>query len=182
MAKTQWVLDPAHSEVQFKVRHMMISNVTGHFKNFDASVTTDGDDLTTAHATFTADISSVTTNNEQRDGHLKSADFFDLENHPQLKFESTKLEKVSDEDYKLHGDLTLRGVTKPITLNVEFGGQVVDPWGNERVGFVIEGKLNRKEYGLMWSSLTEAGGVVVSDDVKLHVAVEFVKQKEAVTA
>lgn len=178
MAKTKWNLDPTHSEVQFKVRHMMITNVTGSFGKFDASVETDGDDMTTAKIHFTADVDSISTNNEQRDGHLKSADFFDAANHPQVVFEGTKLEKKSEEAYKLHGNLTMRGVTKPITLDVEYGGMIKDPWGNTRAGFTVSGKINRKEYGLQWHAVTETGGLVVSDDVRLHVEVEFVKHVE----
>lgn len=172
---TNWALDASHSEIQFKVRHMMISNVTGEFQKFDASVTTEGDDFATAKINFTADVDSITTKNEQRDGHLKSEDFFDAANHPQIKFESTELKKVDDENYKLHGNLTIRATTLPIVLDVEYGGTIKDPWGNIRAGFVVEGKINRKEYGLHWSAVTEAGGLVVSDDVKLHAAVEFVK-------
>lgn len=175
MATTQWNLDTAHSEVQFKVKHMMISTVTGHFGSFNANVTTEGDDFTTANIEFTADINSVTTNNEQRDGHLKSEDFFDAASYPQLRFVSTRFEKQNEEDYLLHGDLTIRGTTKPITLKVEYGGTVKDPWGMTRAGFTVEGKINRKEFGLHWSAVTEAGGLVVSDDVKIHAAVEFTK-------
>ena len=176
MATTKWGMDPAHSEIQFKVRHMMISNVTGSFGKFDATVETEGNDVTTAKVHFTAEVDSISTNNEQRDSHLKSADFFDAASHSQLIFDSTQLEKVSDEEYKLHGNLTMRGTTKPVTFNVEFGGIVKDPWGNDRAGFSVEGKVNRKDYGLNWSAMTEAGGLVVSDDVRIHANVEFVKQ------
>lgn len=177
MATTQWHIDTTHSEVQFKVKHMMISTVTGYFSTFDATVETEGDDFTTAKATFTADLSSISTNNEQRDTHLKSTDFFDAENHPQVKFTGNKLEKKDDEHYILHGDLTIRGTTKPMQLKVEFGGIAQDPWGNTRAGFTIEGKINRKEFGLNWNSITEAGGIVVSDEVRMHVNAEFVKQQ-----
>ncbi len=175
MATTNWALDASHSELQFKVRHMMISNVTGEFQQFNATVTTEGDEFTTAKISFTADVNSITTKNEQRDGHLKSPDFFDAASHPQLSFESTQLEKLDDENYKLHGNLTIRATTLPVVLDVEYGGTIKDPWGNIRAGFVVEGKINRKDYGLNWSALTEAGGLVVSDDVKIHAAVEFVK-------
>lgn len=175
MATTNWSLDPTHSELTFKVKHMMISNVTGSFKSFDATVTTDGDDFSTANIHFSADVDTISTNNEQRDGHLKSADFFDAAAHPKLTFEGTSLEKVNDEAYKLHGNLTMRGVTKPVTLDVEYGGVIKDPWGNTRAGFTVEGKINRKDYGLVWHAVTEAGGLVVSDDVRLHANVEFVK-------
>ncbi len=172
---TTWNLDTSHSEIQFKVRHMMITNVTGHFGTFNATVETEGDDFSTAKIHFTADIDSISTKNEQRDGHLKSEDFFDAANHPQLTFEGSGLEKVDEENYKLHGTLTIRGIAKPITLNVEYGGTIKDPWGMTRAGFTVEGKINRKEYGLHWSAATEAGGLVVGDDVKLSATVEFTK-------
>ncbi|MBS1776622.1 MAG: YceI family protein [Bacteroidetes bacterium] len=174
--KRTWKIDTAHSEVQFKVRHMMISNVTGNFSSFDSTVTTDNDDFKTAQARFEADLSSISTNNEQRDNHLRTSDFFDAANHPKLEFVSKKMEQIDEENFLLTGDLTIRGTTKPITLKVEFGGTTLDPWGNTRVGFSIEGKLNRKEYGLNWSAMTEAGGMVVSDEVRLFVNAEFIKQ------
>jgi len=176
MATTKWTMDAAHSEIQFKVRHMVVSNVTGSFGKFNADVETEGEDITTAKVHFTADIDSISTNNEQRDNHLKSADFFDGATHPQLTFESTKIEKVDGSDYKMHGNISIRGTVKPITLNVEFGGIVKDPWGNERAGFTVEGKLNRKDFGLSWSAVTEAGHLVVSDDVRIHANAEFIKQ------
>lgn len=179
MATAKWNLEPAHSELQFKVRHMMITNVTGHFTKFDATVETQGDDFTTAKVNFTADVNSISTNNEQRDGHLKSDDFFSADKFPEIKFTGNKLEKISDEEYKLHGDLTIRDVTKPIVLNVEYGGTVKDPWGMTRAGFTVEGKINRKDYGLTWNAVTEGGGVMVSEDVRLHANAEFVKQEVA---
>ena len=176
MAKTKWIIDTTHSEVQFKVKHMMISTVTGYFSIFNAEVETEGDDFTTANVEFTADLSSISTNNEQRDAHLKTSDFFDAENHPQVKFVSSKLEKVDDERYTLHGDLTIRGTTKPVKLSVDYGGMIQDPWGGTRAGFTVEGKINRKDYGLHWDSVTETGGIVVSDEVRILVNCEFVKQ------
>ena len=177
MATTKWNLDPSHSEITFKVRHMMITNVTGSFQKFDAQVETVDENFDTAKIRFTADIDSITTNNEQRDGHLKSADFFDAGSHPQLVFESTSMERKGSDEYKLHGNLTLRGITKPVTLDVEYGGTIKDPWGLTRAGFTIDGKINRKDFGLHWSAVTEAGSLVVSDDVKLHCTVEFTKQQ-----
>lgn len=182
MATTKWNLDPSHSEIQFKVRHMMISNVTGHFEKFDAAVETEGDDFSTAKVHFTADVNSITTKNDQRDTHLKSADFFDAESHGQITFEGTRLEKVNDEQFKLHGTLTIRGTAKPVVLDVEYGGTIKDPYGLTRAGFTVEGKINRKDYGLHWSAMTEAGGLVVGDDVKLIGAVEFTKAEAAVEA
>ena len=179
MAKTNWQIDTTHSEVQFKVKHMMISTVTGYFSSFNATVETEGDDFTSAKVKFTADLSSISTNNEQRDTHLKSSDFFDAENHPQVHFIGNRLEKTGEESYKLHGDLTIRGTTKPVTLNVEYGGVAVDPWGNTRAGFTVDGKINRKEFGLHWNAVTEAGGIVVSDEVRMHVNAEFIKEQAA---
>ncbi|NEU10139.1 YceI family protein [Flavihumibacter sp. R14] len=173
---TKWKIDPTHSEVQFKVKHLMITNVTGYFETFDASLETEGDDIHTAsNIVFTADISSISTNNEQRDTHLKSADFFNAEEHEQLNFVGTKYELNGDEA-KLHGDLTIRGTTRPITLKVEYGGTVVDPYGQTKAGFTVTGKISRKEFGLLWNAVTEAGAVVVSDDIRLHAEVQFVKQ------
>jgi polyisoprenoid-binding protein YceI len=177
MALSKWALDPTHSEVTFKVRHMMISNVTGQFTKFDASAETEGDDFTTAKVSFTADVNTVTTGNEQRDGHLKSPDFFDAAKFPGIKFLPTKyIHTGSAGDYAVTGDLTIRDITKSITLDVEFGGVIKDPWGNTRAGFSVEGKINRKDFGLQWHAVTEAGGLVVADDVRIHVNLEFVKQ------
>lgn len=176
MAKIKWVTDPAHSEVQFKVKHLMITTVTGYFKSFSAEVETDTDDFTTASKIeFTADVSSITTNQEQRDTHLKSADFFDAENFGQLTYVGKKYEKDGD-DYLLHGDLTIRGVTKPVTLKVEYGGTVVDPYGQTKAGFTLAGKISRKEFHLTWNAVTEAGQIVASDDVRIHCEIQLVKQ------
>ena len=177
MAKSKWTLDPTHSEVQFKIRHLMITNVTGEFKDFNAEVETEGEDFMTAKVVFTADVNSVTTKNEQRDAHLKSDDFFNAEKYPQIKFVATKYENVDDDgSYELYGDLTIRDITKNIKLDVEFGGIIKDPWGNTRAGFSVNGKIDRKLFGLKWNATTEAGGVVVSDDVRIHCNVEFIKQ------
>ena len=177
MAKVKWALDPTHSEIQFKIRHLMISNVTGQFTKFDISAETEDEDFLTAKISFSADVDSVTTGNEQRDGHLKSADFFDTAKFPQIKFAATKYENVdNDGSYELYGDLTIRDITKKVKLDIEFGGIVKDPWGNTRAGFEINGKVNRKEFGLQWHAVTEAGGVVVSDDVRIHCAIELIKQ------
>lgn len=178
----QWKIDPAHSEIQFKVKHLMITTVTGYFKTFDLEVETDTDDFTSAtQIRFTADIDSIDTNNQQRDTHLKSADFFDAEQHKQLVFIGKKL-SASGDDGKLEGDLTIRGITKPVTLNVEFGGTVVDPWGQNKAGFTVTGKISRKDFGLTWSAVTEAGQVVVSDEIRLNAEIQLVRQAEAVPA
>lgn len=172
--QTKWVIDPTHSEILFKVKHLMITNVKGEFRKFDASITANGDDFNAAKVVATVNTSSVFTNNEDRDNHLKSADFFDVENHDNMTFEGTSFEKLDDENYRLTGNLTIIGNTKEITLDVEFGGIAVDPWGNKKAGFSISGKLNRKEWGLNWNAALEAGGVLVSENVNINAEVQFV--------
>ena len=173
---TTWTLDPTHSELQFKVKHLMITNVTGTFKNFDLSVETNSDDFKKANKIdFTADINSIDTNNEQRDTHLKSADFFDADTHPQLKFTSNAY-TVNGNEGTLEGELSIRGVSKPVKLKVEKGGIVVDGYGQTKAGFTVEGKISRKEFGLTWNAVTEAGSVVVSDDIKIHAEIQLVKE------
>ncbi|MEJ7736473.1 MAG: YceI family protein [Chitinophagaceae bacterium] len=179
MTTTKWELDPTHSEIQFKIKHLMISTVTGQFNQFNGTVETTGHDFTTAKILFSADVSSISTNNEQRDAHLKSGEFFDIENHPRLNFRSDRLEKINDEEYTLSGELTIKGVSKKVSLNVEFGGETVDPWGNTRVGFSIAGKIDRKDFGINFSAVTETGGLLLGDDIKVDANAEFVKQLEA---
>lgn len=169
-------IDAAHSEITFKVKHLMITNVTGSFTQFDATMESEAADFSDAKISFEADVNSVNTNNEQRDGHLKSDDFFAAEKFPKLTFVSKSFTKKSDDEYTLTGDLTIRDVTKTVDLSVEFGGNMVDPWGQAKAGFEINGKINRKEFGLGWGAVTEAGGVVVSDEVKLHLGVQMIKQ------
>jgi len=171
---TKWVLDPTHSELTFKVRHMMITNVKGEFKNF--SVEADGDDIFKSNVNVIIDAVSINTNNEDRDNHLKSGDFFDAENHKELTFKNTSFKQKEDDEYELKGLLTIKGISKEITLEVEFGGINKDPWGNEKAGFSVEGKINRKDWGLNWNSALETGGVLVSDDVKISGEMQFVKQ------
>jgi polyisoprenoid-binding protein YceI len=175
-------IDVDHSDIMFKVKHLMISTATGIFKKFDATVETENDDFTNAKVNFEADINSIDTKNEQRDAHLKSDDFFNAEQFPKMTFRSTSIEKEGEGEYKLKGDLTIRDITKPITLEVDYNGSTKDPWGFERAGFEVTGKINRKEYGLKWSAVTEAGGLVVDDIVKLVMNVEFVKQADNATA
>ena len=171
-----WKVDPAHTEIQFKVKHLMITTVTGHFKKYNLEVVAENEDFNTASKIeFTADINSIDTNNQQRDTHLKSADFFDAENHGQIKFVG-KDYKSSGDEAELNGDLTIRGTTKPIKLKVEYGGTVVDPYGQTKAGFTVNGKISRKEYGLLWNAATEAGQVVVGDEIKIHCEVQIVKQ------
>lgn len=172
----QWKIDPAHSEIQFKVKHLMITTVTGYFREFDLDVTTETDDFNTASSiVFTANINSIDTNNDQRDTHLKSADFFDADNNPQLKF-TGKEYKADGDEATLSGELNIRGVNKPITLKVEYGGMVVDPYGQTKAGFTINGKISRKEFGLTWNAVTEAGSVVVSDEIRIHAEIQLIKQ------
>jgi polyisoprenoid-binding protein YceI len=170
-----WTIDPAHSEVQFKVRHLVISTVTGSFKNFEGKVESDKDDFSDAKISFSANVDSIDTNNEQRDGHLKSPDFFDAASHPKLSFASTSLTKKRGSVYTLKGQLTLKGVTKPVEFEADHGGVGKDLYGNTVAAFEITGKINRQDFGLTWSALTEAGGAVVSDEIKLHINIELKK-------
>jgi polyisoprenoid-binding protein YceI len=176
MAQVKWTLDPMHSEITFKVKHLMISTVTGQFRTFNVTAQTAGDDFSKpGQVDVTIDVSSIDTNNEQRDGHLKGDDFFSADNHNQITFKSTKLE-VDGEEGKLYGNLTIKGNTKPVVLNVEAGGVVVDPYGQTKAGFTVTGKVSRKEFGLTWSAVTEAGNVVVGDDIKFTAEIQLVKQ------
>jgi polyisoprenoid-binding protein YceI len=174
--KTKWVLDAAHSEIGFKVKHLMLTNVKGEFKTFEASIYTTGDDFMSAEIDFWLDPSSVDTRSADRDGHLKSADFFDVENHKQINFVANTYEAVdNDGSYELYGDLTIKGITHRVKLDVEFGGVMTDPWGNKKAGFTINGKINRKDFGLNWNAALEAGGVLVSDEVRISCEVQLMK-------
>ncbi|MDP3468707.1 MAG: YceI family protein [Daejeonella sp.] len=173
--KTKWIIDPTHSEVHFKVKHLVISTVTGTFKSFAGNMESENEDFQDAAIEFTLDVDSIDTNQEQRDGHLKSADFFDAEQFPKISFKSTSFKKVG-EDYELLGDLTLKNVSKPVKLNVEFGGRATDFYGNDKAGFEVSGKISRKEFGLTWDGITEAGAIVVGDEIKLQINVQFAKQ------
>lgn len=177
MATTKWSIDPTHSEVTFKIKHLMISTVTGQFNKFHAEAETEnGDDFNSVkNIVFTADIDSIDTKNEQRDVHLKSDDFFNAEKYPQLKFTGRKF-VLNGSEGSLEGDLTIRDTTKPLTLEVEFGGIVTDPYGQTKAGFTLTGKIKRKEFGLTWNAVTEAGSVVVSDDIRLQIEAQLVKQ------
>ncbi|TAF54010.1 MAG: polyisoprenoid-binding protein [Sphingobacteriia bacterium] len=172
----QYKIDGMHSEISFKVKHLMITNVTGTFTRFDASMRAEAADYSDAQISFQAEIDSINTNNEQRDGHLKSADFFDAAQFPQMQFVSTGFKPLGGDRYQLAGDLTLKGITKAIVLDAELGGTMTDPYGQFKVGFEISGSINRSDFGLTWSAVTEAGGVVVSEAVKLHLSVQMVKQ------
>lgn len=174
-ATTKWVLDSSHSEIGFKAKHLMITTVSGKFDKYEGTVETEGDDLTTAQISFTADTASVNTGSPDRDAHIRNADFFDAEKFPQMRFVSTKFEKINEEKYVLKGDLTIKDVTKPVQLDVEFNGIAKDPWGNTKAGFLINGKINRKDWGLNWNVALEAGGMLVSEEVKLHCEVQVLK-------
>ncbi len=175
-ANTKWIIDPAHSEILFKVKHMMITNVKGEFRSFTGELSSEGTNFIADSINVTINASSIFTNSDDRDAHLKSADFFDVENYKELSFAGTSLKKIDDENFQLTGDLTIKGVSKSVTLDIEFGGINKDPWGNEKAGFSINGKINRKDWGLTWNAALETGGVLVSDEVKLSAEVQFVKQ------
>ena len=173
---TKWNIDPVHSEIQFKVKHMVISTVTGHFEKFNGALESDGEDFKGAKITFEAEVNSITTRNADRDNHLKSDDFFNAEKYPTIKFTSRSFTKTGDDSYKLTGDLTIRDVTKEVTLDATFGGIVDnDGYGNVKAGFEITGKINRKDFGLKWNGVTEAGQIIVSDEVKLILNVQLAK-------
>jgi len=173
MAASTWNLDKSHSGITFSVRHMMITNVRGSFNDFDASVSADPADLASLEASLTIDVNSIDTKDESRDGHLKSADFFNAEQFPQISFKKTSLVSKGGEDYALTGDLTIAGVTKSVTLNTEISGPAKDPWGNTKFGVVADGAINRSEFGLSWNAALETGGFLVGDAIKIHIELEF---------
>ncbi|WP_129019606.1 YceI family protein [Edaphocola flava] len=174
MANVKWALDPTHSELLFKVKHLMITNVKGEFRTFSAAI--DGEDFTSAPVTVKIDTESVFTNNNDRDGHLKSPDFFDAAQYPSITFTSKSFKKVDDDEYTLTGDLTIKDVTKEVSLQVTYGGVNKDPWGNQKAGFSVKGKINRTDFGLTWNAALETGGVLVSEEVKIDAEVQFVQQ------
>ncbi len=176
-SKTKWAIDPTHSEISFKVKHLMITNVKGTFNEFGGTVNTSNQSFGTSDIEFSMNAASINTGVADRDAHLRSADFFDAENHKKISFTGEKIENDdADGSYTLVGDLTIRGITKIIKLDVEFGGVMKDPWGNEKAGYTINGKINRKDFGLNWNATLEAGGVLVSDDVKISCEIQLVKQ------
>jgi polyisoprenoid-binding protein YceI len=182
MATTKWVLDPTHSQLGFKIKHLMITNVSGSFKNFQAEVETNQTDFSTAQINLTAEMESISTNNEQRDAHLRNADFFEVEKYPELKFRSTKVEKTNVDTFALYGELTLKGITKPVKLHVEYNGVAKDPWGGERAGFVITGKINRSDWGVNFNGVLETGSVMLSEEVKITGEIQLVKQAVSAAA
>ena len=173
-AKTKWILDLSHSELNFKVKHLMISNVKGAFRKFEAEV--DGEDFNASVINVTIDAASIYTNDDARDGHLKSADFFDVENYKEITFKSTSFRKTDRENYKLAGLLTIKGISNAVALDVEFGGTNKDPWGNEKAAFSLNGKINRKDWGLNWNAALETGGVLVSDEVLISGDIQLLKK------
>ena len=175
-AKTKWILDPTHSEISFRVKHLMISNVKGVFSEFKVETIAETDDFSSAFATVNISAASINTGNADRDAHLRSADFFDAGTFPALNFVSDSFTKKDDENYELSGELTIKGISKRITLDVEYGGLMKDPWGNVKAGFSVSGKINRKDWGLNWNAALETGGVLVSDEVKISAEVQFLKQ------
>lgn len=175
LKKTKWNLDPTHSEIGFKVKHMMITNVSGSFGKFDINVETEDKDFSTAQIEFVAQLDSITTGSADRDNHLKSGDFFDAAQYPQLRFVSTTMKKKDEDSYELLGDLTIRDVTRPVKLDVEYGGIGKDPWGNEKAGFTLSGKIKRTDFNLNWNAALETGGVLVGEEVKLLGDIQLVK-------
>ena len=175
-AKTTWVNDPSHSEIAFKVKHLMISNVKGNFSDFNLKLTTDGDDFSTADIDLQINPASITTGAPDRDAHLKSPDFFDVEKFKGITFTSGHLTKTNDDEFSLAGNLIIKGISQPVKLDVEFGGLMTDPWGNVKAGFSLNGKINRKDFGLNWNSALEAGGVLVGDDIRINSEIELLKQ------
>lgn len=175
MSTKKWIIDTTHSEIAFKVKHLVISSVTGYFRKFEGSADTGADDFSDAAVNFTVDVSSIDTNQKDRDNHLRSADFFDVEKHPLLKFSNAKLVK-NGSGYKVVGDLTIKAITKPVELDAELGGVAKDGYGQLKAGFELQGKISRKAFGLTWSAVTEAGSVVVGDEVRILASVQLVKQ------
>lgn len=176
MAKSTWAIDPTHSEIGFKVKHMMFTNVSGKFNTFTATIENEDNQFETSTIHFEAEINSIDTNNTDRDNHLKSADFFDAEKFPKLSFKSSAVKKISENEFEIEGELTVKDVTKTITLATEYSGLMLDPWGNTKAGLSISGKINRKEFGLTWNAALETGGVLVGEEVKLFVEVQLLKQ------
>lgn len=176
MASTVWILDPAHSDIGFKVRHLMITSVRGSFSKFDVRVECESDEFSHAKIECTIDASSISTGVADRDAHLRSADFFDVEKFPDIKFTAEGIRQKSNGEFDVSGNLTIHGVTQPITLEGEYGGVVTDPYGQTKAGFTVEGSLNRKDYGLTWSAMTEAGGVVVADNIQFTCDIQMIRQ------
>ncbi len=178
----QWKIDPAHSEINFKVKHLVVSTVTGTFTKFNAMIEAEQEDFSDAKFTFEADVDSISTKNDQRDGHLKSPDFFDAASYPKMTFVSKSVKQISDYEMQVVGDLTIRGTTKETRLDVVYNGTVSGFSGTKVAGFEVTGKINRFDFGLQWNTLTEAGGVVVGNEVKIEILAEFNKVQSAAKA
>lgn len=175
---TKWVVDPTHSEVLFKIKHLVISTVTGSFRKFEGGAVSQGDSFQNARIHFMIDVKSVDTNQPQRDGHLQNGDFFSAEEFPTITFESTSFTNTGGNDYKMVGDLTLRGVTKPVALNVEYGGSEKDGQGRLKHGFEVSGVINRREFGMTWNKITDAGGLGLGEDIKLNANIQVAELVE----
>ncbi|MBX2904625.1 MAG: polyisoprenoid-binding protein [Taibaiella sp.] len=176
-AQSKWNVDASHSNVKFSVSHLVVSEVEGSFRKFDGTIDAPTDDFNNASINFTVDVASINTDNEKRDEHLKSDDFFNAEKYPKMVFKSTSFKKGKGNNYTLEGNLTIRDVTKKVKFNVTYGGTVKDPWGNTKAGFKTTATISRKEFGLKWNTLTEAGGAVVGDEVTMILKMEFGKAK-----
>lgn len=173
----KWSIDPLHSEVLFKIKHLVISTVTGSFTKFEGSVNTTGEDFENAQISLSIDVSSIHTGQEQRDAHLKNSDFFEIEKFPTIDFQSSSFIKTGEGMYILTGDLTMKGVTKEITLDVEYGGTEKDNWGNTKAGFEVSGVINRKEFGLTFNALTESGGLALGENIKIAANIQIARQQ-----
>lgn len=176
MKNSTWSIDPTHSEIGFKVKYMMFTTVNGKFNDFQSTIENEGEQFTDSKISFTAKVSSIDTNNADRDNHLKSGDFFETEKFEDLKFDVTNISKVNDQNYTVTGDLTIKDVTRPVELKGEYSGLLQDPWGNTRIGLSLNGAINRKDFGLGWNTALETGGVLVGEEIKLFAEVQYVKQ------
>ena len=175
-AQTAWTVDKSHSKVGFSVSHLVITDVEGFFKDYEAQIKTDGDDFSKTQIDFNIKTSSIFTDNNDRDNHLRSDDFFNSEKFPQMAFKGKSMKKVSDKKYKLVGDLTIRDVTKQVELDVKYNGTVKDPWGNTKAGFKVTGEIDRFDYNLKWNKAIEAGSLVVGKEVELVIDLQLVKK------
>ena len=182
MTTTKWNIDAAHSGINFSIRHMVVSKVRGRFATYSGAVDLDDTDLTRSTLTVSIDAASIDTGTAQRDEHLRSADFFDVEHFPELRFHSKRIEKLGRDHYRVLGDLTIRDVAREVALDVEYGGKAKDPWGNERAGFIAKGSIDRKDFGLRWNQVLEAGGVLVGERVDIEIDLEAVRTRESARA
>jgi polyisoprenoid-binding protein YceI len=172
-----WTLDPTHSIAEFSVKHLVVTTVKGRFRDVEATLYIDEENIANSSVTASIDVASVDTNQPDRDAHLRSDDFFNAEEYPKITFRSTRVEKTKDDNYLVHGDLTIRDVTRPVALDAEFEGEIVDPWGNRRAAFTATTQISRKEFNVRWNQALETGGAVVSDNVKITLHLEAIEQK-----